>query len=60
MAFALRYSRLPLIDSIMHLAFDNGVEDGTSIQPSLTCAIEHSALSLPRFTLTQYFESECN
>ena len=62
MAFALRFSILPLIDSIMRSAFDRGVEpvqyrgDGLSAEHS--CEIRRSSIDLQRFSLTHYFETE--
>ncbi len=62
MAFALRFSVLPLIDSIMHLAFDNGVGCYsvwfTEQALDQECEIERSATNLQHFSLTKYFETE--
>jgi hypothetical protein len=67
MAFALRYSVLPLIDTMMRLAFDKGVEQfSTPFKPCVDKALsaEHeidlqrSAISLQPFTRTTYFETE--
>ncbi len=67
MAFALRYSVLPVIDSIMRLAFDKGVElFYNPFDPFLeeTLSAEHevglqrSAISVQSFTHTKYFETE--
>ncbi len=60
MAFALRYSALPLIDSIMHLAFEYGVEDSTQnyISAQEMFDIERSSIDLQRFTRSKYFEGE--
>jgi hypothetical protein len=56
MAFALRFSILPLIDNIMQLAFDKGVEH--HLTPSQACEIERTAINLNRFFVTMYFETE--
>ncbi len=62
MAFALRFSALPLVDSIMHLAFEEGVEDDSPDQPFFSAEqalnIQRSAINLQPFTLTKYFETE--
>ncbi len=67
MAFALRYSVLPLIDSIVQLAFDKGVEKlsipfSPYIDEIFTCEdeidLQRSAISLQSFTRTTYFETE--
>ncbi len=62
MAFALRFSVLPLIDSIMQLAFHRGVEPDADESVELPSAhafeIQRSAMNLQRFTLTKYFERE--
>jgi hypothetical protein len=63
MAFALRFSVLPLIDSIMRFAFDSGVEPSDFVNPRLLGAehsteIQRSAINLHRFSLTKYFETE--
>ncbi len=62
MSFALRFSILPLIDSIMHLAFQYGVEADSEIGDSMTgehvCEIVRSAINLHRFSTTKYFETE--
>ncbi len=62
MAFALRFSVLPLIDSIMRLAFDKGVETHHTVTPYFShehkCEVQRSAINLQRFTATRYFESE--
>ncbi len=61
MSFALRFSVLPLIDSIMYLAFEYGLEI-SSYRSRLTSEhefeIRRSAINLQRFTLTGFFESE--
>ncbi len=64
MAFALRFSILPLIDNVMQLAFDTGVVHDPaflhleSFGPAQECIIERSSISLHRFTLTKYAEAE--
>jgi hypothetical protein len=59
MAFALRYSILPLIDNVMQLAFDKGVDDPLEdLSPAHECEIEHSSINLQRFTVTKYAEAE--
>jgi hypothetical protein len=64
MAAALRFSILPLIDSIMHFAFDQGVEPGSfwasgnHLSAAHECAIPCSAIKLQSFTHTKYFETE--
>ncbi len=60
MAFALRFSVLPIIDPIMRLAFDKGVESPRvgDIEPEYEVEIERSAINLTRFTASKYFESE--
>jgi hypothetical protein len=58
MAFALRFSVLPLIDSIMHLAFNLGVECDLHFKPQQAFDLQRSAIKLSRFTLTKYFETE--
>jgi hypothetical protein len=62
MAFALRFSGLPLLDSIMRLAFDTGVGNDLWTQTGLAlekaCEIERSAFNLERFSLTKYFNTE--
>ncbi len=60
MAFALRFSVLPLTDSIMRLAFDNGVELPfvDDMEPEHEVELERSTINLTRFTATKYFESE--
>ncbi len=62
MAFALRFSILPLIDSITHLAFKYGVEADLFVRDAITaedvCEIERSAINLHRFSTTKYFETE--
>jgi hypothetical protein len=62
MAFALRFSILPLIDSIMHFAFDRGVEPSVVRSVPLSaeheCEIQRSAIRLVPFTRTKYFEAE--
>ncbi len=67
MAFALRYSVLPLIDTMMQLAFDKGVEKYSNpFNPFLDEALsaEHevdlqrSAINLQPFTCTKCFETE--
>ncbi len=63
-ASALRFSILPLIDSIMHLAFDRGVESsflwtsGNRLSAEHECEIRRSAINLQSFTHTKYFETE--
>jgi hypothetical protein len=61
MAFALRFSVLPLVESIMHLAFENGVEQEDSLY-SNDASHEHdirlSTIDLQHFTRTKYFETE--
>ncbi len=61
-AFALRFSILPLIDSIMHFAFDRGVEPilvrRVRLSAEHECEIQRSTISLPAFTRTKYFEAE--
>ncbi len=61
---ALRFSVLPLIDTIMQLAFDKGVERQSTwservISIEHACEIECSAINLQRFGLTQYSETSC-
>jgi hypothetical protein len=61
MAFALRFSVLPLIDTIMQLAFDKGTEPCVATDgliPEHECEIERSAINLQRFSRTKYFETE--
>jgi hypothetical protein len=62
MAFALRFSVLPLIDTMMRLAFDKGLEAHRTFHSALKfehiCEIERSAINLRRFTDTKYFETE--
>ncbi len=62
MAFALRFSGLPLIDSVMRLAFDTGVAHDvwtqTRVALEKACEIERSAFNLERFSLTKYFSTE--
>ncbi len=64
MAFALRFSILPLLDSIMHSAFGNGVEDASRdvemapLSPAQEFDIERSAINMNRFTATKYWENE--
>ncbi len=62
MAFALRFSILPLIDNVMQLAFDRGVEYDPSffvhLSPAHECEIERSSINLQRFTVTKYAETE--
>ncbi len=63
MAFALRFSVLPLIDTIAQFAFGRGVESHPSFsdEPILfeqELVIECSAIDLQRFTRSKYFESE--
>ncbi len=60
MAFALRFSVLPLIDSVIRLAFRNGVERPRAgdIEPEHEIELERSAINPTRFTATKYFESE--
>jgi hypothetical protein len=68
MAFALRFSILPLIDSLMHLAFEDGAErncvpegyqneDVRFLTAEQAFDIKRSAINLQRFTLTKYFET---
>jgi hypothetical protein len=61
MAFALRFSVLPLVDAIMHLAFENGVEQDHPLH-SNDASHEHeirlATISLQHFTRTTYFETE--
>jgi hypothetical protein len=59
MAFALRFSILPLIDNVMQLAFDGGVDDPfEDLSPAHECEIERSSINLQRFTVTKYAEAE--
>ncbi len=62
MASALPFSILPLIDTVMHLAFHVGVVYDPSFSVSLSAAheyeIERSSVNLQRFTLTKYAEAE--
>jgi hypothetical protein len=62
MAFALRYSVLPLIDTIVHFAFEKGIEGQprhfTRLTSKQEYEIERSAISLQRFSRTRYFEVE--
>jgi hypothetical protein len=65
MSSALRFSILPLIDSIMHLAFNGGVEPcprfsvvwGPAEECAMEVEIERSSINLQRFTLTRYAET---
>jgi hypothetical protein len=67
MAFALRYSVLPLIDAMVQLAFDNGVEEfsnpfhtgvGDFLSDEQEFDLLRSVISLQLFTRTKYFETE--
>ncbi len=62
MTFALRYSVLPLIDTIIRLAFDKGAEAhrtcSTGLKVEHVCEIERSTINLQLFTHTKYFDSE--
>jgi hypothetical protein len=60
MAFALRFSALPLIDSIMHFAFENGVEEEEFTLPNASHEheIRLATINLQHFTRTKYFETE--
>jgi hypothetical protein len=61
MAFALRYSVLPLIDTIMQFAFHRGAEycaPTPTIMPAHEWEIERSAINLQRFSRTKHFETE--
>ncbi len=58
MAFALRFSILPLIDSIMHLAFQGVVEDDNDLSCADSFEIGCSAINTQLFTRTKYFEAE--
>ncbi len=60
MAFALRFSVLPLIDSIMHFAFENGVEEEFlyTSNASHEYQIQLASINLQHFTRTKYFETE--
>jgi hypothetical protein len=60
-ASVMRFSILPLIDSILRLAFASGVEpfnDREALSTAHECEIRRSAISLDRFTATKYFEAE--
>ncbi len=61
-AFALRFSVLPLIDSIMQLTADKDTEAPSPAKNKSVaeevCEIERSATDLQRFTATLYFERE--
>ncbi len=63
-AFALRYSVLPLIDAIMFLAFEYGVEPGPNCfhEDEDRCLqeseLQRSTISLQTFISTKYFEAE--
>ncbi len=56
MAFALRFSVLPLVDSIMHLAFEDGVEGTLSAEHAFD--IRRSSINLGSFCSTKYFTGE--
>ncbi len=56
MAFALRHSILPLIDSTIDLTMPYCVDSDASEE----CAIRRSAIDLQLFTHTKYFENEVN
>jgi hypothetical protein len=71
MAFALRYSVLPLISTVMQLAFDKGVEPPwhggpysdpyfypEPFSPAHERDLQRSAINLQPFTHTKYFEAE--
>ncbi len=67
MAFALRYSVLPLIDTMMRLAFDKGLEPfsnpfnpymGEDLSGEHEIDLQRSAISVQSFTRTKYFETE--
>ncbi len=64
MAFALRFSILPLIDSIMQFAFHRGVEPGDPPLNESRLSGEHeheircSSINLQSFTRSKYFEAE--
>ncbi len=67
MAFALRYSVLPLIDAMMQLAFDKGVEPLSNpfdlnqydvLSAAHEKDLQRSAINLQSFTRTKYFETE--
>ncbi len=57
---ALRFAVLPLIDSVLHLAFEDGVEGALSHPTGSVddLDIERSARNVQLFTLTKYFEAE--
>jgi hypothetical protein len=64
MAFELRFSVLPLIDSIIHFAFDRGLESSLPLPSSTALSgahefeIAHSSINLQRFADTNYFKTE--
>ncbi len=60
MAFALRFSILPLIDSIMYLAFEFGLEpeSGSKLTAKQAHDIQLCAINLQHFISTQYFVKE--
>jgi hypothetical protein len=62
MAFALRLSVLPLVDSIIQFAFDIGVERRMGLSGFLNVdeemELQRSTINLKRFVCTKYFECE--
>jgi hypothetical protein len=63
MSFALRFSVLPLVDSVMQLTSDHEMDLDDRVIPQAAvleqaCELEHSSISIQRFSVTKYFETE--